>query len=140
MLSAANAGAATASMSIRPGVPCQLRNIPSSAHSIVLSLCRSISSSHCYARYAFRTCMIFVICHFSPFSQKTYQEFFDAWDIFFTSFSYIPPVPLLSTYNRRTGGNIFNDVPASVCRKTNPIHQATAGFRSRKRKMTRKSG
>ena len=29
---------------------------------------------------------------------------------------------------------------SSVCRKTNPIHQATAGFRSRKRKTARKSG
>ena len=28
----------------------------------------------------------------------------------------------------------------AVCRKTNPIHQATAGFRSRKRKTARKSG
>lgn len=28
----------------------------------------------------------------------------------------------------------------SVCRKTNPIHQATAGFRSGKRKTARKSG
>ena len=28
----------------------------------------------------------------------------------------------------------------SACRKTNPIHQATAGFRSRKRKTARKSG
>ena len=33
-----------------------------------------------------------------------------------------------------------DNIITTVCRKTNSIHQATAGFRSRKRKTARKSG